>query len=97
VETDHAVALRRRADGILQIIPARARARSRREPYVWTLALLLGAVALYATALVSAAFVLLLGAACTLFEIHRARRQRGPPGAGEAAVLRALPRTGTRP
>jgi hypothetical protein len=64
---------------------------------VWTLVLLLGAVALYATALVSAAFVLLLGAACTLFEIHRARRRRGSSGAGEAAVLRALPRTGTRP
>ncbi|MFL5264603.1 MAG: hypothetical protein ACJ79L_19565 [Anaeromyxobacteraceae bacterium] len=95
MERDHDVAVRRRADGIPQIIPARARRRSGREPYVWTLALLLGAVALYATALVSAAFVLLLGAACTVFEIHHARRRRGTRGEGEAAVC-ALSRTGTR-
>ena len=96
MERDLEVAVRRRPDGIAQIVPARARGRSPGEPYVWTLVLVLGAVALYATALVSAAFVLLLAAACTVLEIHRARRRRGARAAGEAAV-RALPRTGTQP
>jgi hypothetical protein len=95
VDRDLEVAVRRRADGIPQIIPARARGRSPGEPYAWTLVLGLGAVALYATALVSAAFVLLLVTACTVFEIQRARRRRSPRGDGDAAV-RALPRTGTQ-
>jgi 1,4-dihydroxy-2-naphthoate octaprenyltransferase len=95
VAKDLDVAVRRRTDGIAQIVPVRTRRKHSGEPYAWTLALVLVAIALYVTALVSAAFVVLLGAVCTAFEVRHARR--GIRSAKQpAAEVRVLRRTGTR-
>jgi hypothetical protein len=87
--------VRRRTDGIAQIVRVRNRRKYSGEPYAWTLALLLAAIALYVTALVSAAFVVLLVAVCTAFEVHHARRAIRS-AKQPAAEVRVLRRTGTR-
>jgi hypothetical protein len=89
------VVVRRRTDGIAQIVPVRSWRLRRVEPYAGTLALALIAVALYVAALVSAAFVALLIACCGAFEVHRARKASGSPSQ-PAAEVRTLRRTGTR-
>jgi hypothetical protein len=83
--------VRRRADGIPQILPVRARRRVLREPHVRALAVLLTAVALYATALLSAAAAVVLVAASVVGEAWRRRRPRAlaqQHGAAEVLPLR---------
>jgi hypothetical protein len=90
------VVVRRRPDGIAQIVRVRARRRMR-EPLSGTLALVFAAVAGYLAALASAAAAGVLVVSCVAVEAWRSRPKKrpAPPAASEADVL-PLRLTGSR-
>ena len=90
------VVVRRRPDGIAQIVRVRARRRLR-EPLVGTVAVVFAAVAVYLAALASAAGAGVLVASCLVVEAWRSRpkKRAAPPAASEADVL-PLRLTGSR-
>ncbi len=89
------IVVRRRADGIPQIVRARAKRSLSVEPYVGSLALAFIAVALYVGTLGAAAVVVLLAAACAAVDAYRRHHPAGPERRGAADVVR-LPLTASR-
>jgi hypothetical protein len=95
VERRGAMVVRRRSDGIPQIIRVRPNGRLALDRYGWSLALGFVAVALYVVTLAPAAAVVLLAAVCTAVDAYRRAAPAGPARRGDGSVV-PLPLTASR-